>query len=362
VDAVEFGLFFINEKAPGVSEEQVMADALEQCRVADELGFDALWLGEHHFAPYGTMADTMVFAGAVSQVTKRIPIGTAVIVPTFQHPVRVAEQVAMLDLLSGGRFRLGVGRGYQQREFRGYGVPQNESKARFRESVTIIEGLLRNDSFSYQGEFWTVDDLTIAPRPVREIPIYVAVSRTPESFEWAVEKGYGVMAGNPYSIDAGTSGAQEMYVAAQRKAGQLESMGKAWGLLNNVLVNENSQAAREMFRRTWEIGNQYLWKWARVVEEGQELPEDYKYFDGWMDWIKDEQYENIWSYDGTLVGSPDEIVERLHKLWEMQGPLDKYIIWMNRGGCIPQKEVLHSMELFATKVMPQVRNLRADAG
>jgi alkanesulfonate monooxygenase SsuD/methylene tetrahydromethanopterin reductase-like flavin-dependent oxidoreductase (luciferase family) len=265
----------------------------------------------------------------------------------------------MLDHMSDGRFRLGVGRGYQQREFKGFGVPHNQSKARFRESVTIIEGLLKNETFSYEGEFWSVDNLTIAPRPARDIPIYVAVTTTPDSFEWAVDRGYGVMAGNPYAIDAGSGTSIEMYAAAQRKAGQLESMGKAWGLLNNVFVHESSEVAREQFRRTWEIGNQYLWKWARVVEEGQELPEDYKYFQGWMDWIKEEQYENIYGYDTTLVGSPQEVVERLHKLWEIQGPLDKYIIWMNRGGCIPQKDVLHSMELFATKVLPEVRHLKA---
>src|ERR1039458_7154182 len=161
---MKFGLFFINEKPPWISDEQVMKQALEQCRLADSMGYDALWLGEHHFAPYGAMSDTMVFAGAVSQVTKRIPIGTAVIVPAFQHPVRVAEQVAMLDLLSDGRFWLGLGRGYQEREFKGFGIPQSESKARFRESVTIIEGLLNQETLSYDGEFWSLDNLTIAPR------------------------------------------------------------------------------------------------------------------------------------------------------------------------------------------------------
>jgi alkanesulfonate monooxygenase SsuD/methylene tetrahydromethanopterin reductase-like flavin-dependent oxidoreductase (luciferase family) len=94
-----------------------------------------------------------------------------------------------------------------------------------------------------------------------------------------------------------------------------------------------------------------------VVEEGQELPDDYKHFAGWMDWIKDESYEDIFSYDTTLIGSPDEVVERVHRLWEANKPMSHWIISMNRAGCTPQREVLRSMELFASKVMPQVRHL-----
>lgn len=358
---MQFGLFFINERAPGVSDAEVTKDALEQCRLADEVGFDAVWLGEHHFSPYGTMPDTMVFAGAVSQVTKRVNIGTAVIVPTFQHPVRVAEQVSMLDHLSDGRFWLGVGRGYQQREFNGFGIPQSESKNRFRESVTIIRGLLRNETFSYEGEYWSVDDLGITPKPIREVPIYVAVSRTPESFEWAVEEDFGVLVGNPYSIDSGNEDAQEMHTAAQRAAGRPESSARTWATLNNVFLHESSQKAKDIFEETWKIGNEYLWKYARVVEEGQEVPDDYKHYAGWKDLINTQEYQSLAASPSTMVGSPNEVVERLERLTELSPGIDKYILWMNRGGSIPQREVLESIELFGTKVLPQVRDLGSAA-
>jgi alkanesulfonate monooxygenase SsuD/methylene tetrahydromethanopterin reductase-like flavin-dependent oxidoreductase (luciferase family) len=354
---MRFGLFFINERAPGVTDHEVMKNTLEQCRVADEVGYDYLWFGEHHFAPYGTMADTMVYAAAASQLTKRIRIGNAVIVPAFQHPVRIAEQVAMLDLMSDGRYTLGVGRGYQQREFKGFGVPHSESTARFRESMDIIEGLLKHESFSYEGQFYTIDNLTIAPRPQNDIPIFVAVSRTPSSFEWAIQRGYGILGGNPYAFHSGTEEARELYLSALRAAGEPETLDKAWGLINNVFVLDTNEQARTVFRRSWELWNQYLWKWARVVEEGGELPDDYKHFSGWMDWIKDERYDDIFDYDTTLIGSPDEVVDRVHRLWEANKPMSNWIISMNRAGCTPQKDVLRSMELFATKVLPQVRHL-----
>jgi alkanesulfonate monooxygenase SsuD/methylene tetrahydromethanopterin reductase-like flavin-dependent oxidoreductase (luciferase family) len=357
---MKFGLFFINEQPPWLSGREVMLQSLEQCKAADELGFEALWFGEHHFAPYGTMADTMVFAGAASQVTSRIALGTAVIVPAFQHPARVAEQVAMLDLLSDGRFWLGMGRGYQQREFQGFGIPQSESQARFRESVTIINGLLTNDRFTHHGEFWNIDDLSITPSPRDNVPIYIAVSQTPESFEWAVKSGFGVMVGNPYASDANSGGSHAMYLAARREeiehnTGQLP--GDAWGLLNNVFVQENSQQARAIYEQTWKIGNEYMDKWARVVEEGSSLPEDYRHYEGFLDNIRNARYDDIWQFPGTMIGSPAEIVDRIHQLWEKESRLDKYILWMNRGGAIAQPELLRSMELFATEVMPHVAEL-----
>jgi alkanesulfonate monooxygenase SsuD/methylene tetrahydromethanopterin reductase-like flavin-dependent oxidoreductase (luciferase family) len=358
---VRFGTFLINEKPPGGSDATVLRDSLEQCRLADELGYDVIWLGEHHFAPYGTMPDTMVFAAALSQITRRIQIGTAVIVPAFQHPIRVAEQVAMLDHLSNGRFVLGLGRGYQQREFQGFGIPQAESTARFREAIVIIEGLLANEAFTHEGKFWQVSDLSLAPRPAHDIPIYVAVSKTPDSFHWAAEHGYGIMVGNPYAIDAGTGDGQRLYVETQQQAGRAVSMAHTWGLMNSVFVHESAERARELFRQSWQIGNDFLWRYARVVEEGQDLPADYKHYAGWYDWIQHAEYDKIFDNPWTLVGSPDEIVERLHAVRELQTkfgpPIDKYILWMNRGGCIAQQEVMRSMELFATKVMPQVRDL-----
>jgi alkanesulfonate monooxygenase SsuD/methylene tetrahydromethanopterin reductase-like flavin-dependent oxidoreductase (luciferase family) len=152
---MRFGLFFLNEKPPTLTDEQVVENSLEQCVAADELGFDTLFLGEHHFAPYGTMADCAVFGGAVATLTKRIQISNAVMIPSFVHPVRVAEQVAMLDVMSHGRYAPGFGRGDQQREFNGYGVDQNESTERFREAMKIIDGLLSNETFTYHGRFWS---------------------------------------------------------------------------------------------------------------------------------------------------------------------------------------------------------------
>ncbi|GEL21216.1 luciferase [Pseudonocardia sulfidoxydans NBRC 16205] len=358
---MEFGLFTISEKSPDMSYRQVVEDTLEQARVADRTGYDVVFLGEHHFAPYGTLPDTMVFAGAVSQATERIKIGTAVIVPAFQHPVRIAEQAAMLDVMSGGRFILGIGRGYQQREFEGFGVPQSESTARFREATEIIERLLAGETLTYEGRFWSCKDVSLSPKVEGDVPIYVAVSRTPENFAWAVEKSYGVMVGNPYAIDAGSGDGQQLYVDAQAQAGAAADTSNTWGLMNSVFVDKDSSRARDVFRKTWETGNEFLWKYAKVVEDGGDIPDDYKHYAGWYDWIQHAEYDKIFGNPWTLVGSPAEIVERLHAISEMQSkygpPMRNYILWMNRAGCLSQKDVLSSIELFASDVMPHVRDL-----
>lgn len=358
---MKFGLFMLNDKPPGMSDAESYRNCLEQCRAADEMGYDALWLGEHHFAPYGTVADCTVLGAAISQITKRILIGTSVIVPIFSHPVRVAEQVAMLDQLSDGRFVFGVGRGYQSREFRGYGVPQAESKVRFREAMEIIEGLLKHENFTYHGKYWSVEDLTIAPRPLRpppELPIMYAVSRSPDSYEMVAQYDYVPFIGNPYAMDPGIGTGRELYVEYLRKYGRPveDRLDSAWGLLNDCFAWDTSQQAAEIYRPAWGIASSHMYNYAKVVEEGEELPEDYKAFEGWMDWLTAGNYEDMLSAETALVGSPDQLVEKLHNLHEVYG-LSNYIIWMNRSGSIPLKDMLHSMELFAEKVMPQVAHL-----
>jgi alkanesulfonate monooxygenase SsuD/methylene tetrahydromethanopterin reductase-like flavin-dependent oxidoreductase (luciferase family) len=359
---MEFGLFFINEKPPILSDTEVVENALEQCVRADELGYDAVFLGEHHFAPYGTMADTMVFAGAVAARTKRVPIGTAVIVPTFTHPVRVAEQCAMLDVMSGGRFWVGLGRGYQQREFNGYGVPQDESKVRFREAVKIIDGLLSNEKFSYEGQFWSFEDLAIAPRPLQQPrpPIYLAASATPDSTEWMVENEYLPLTGNPYSLDPFSSGkVGHTILETQRRLGRPESLDVAWGLLHNVFVAETDAEAAALFKANWQLGNEYLHTYARVVEGDSPLPEDYKYYAAMhklWETLKVTDYEDMLKGEGSLIGSPDTVARKLERLYEDTG-MHKQLLWMNRGGAVPQEDMLRSMELFITEVAPQVKHL-----
>jgi alkanesulfonate monooxygenase SsuD/methylene tetrahydromethanopterin reductase-like flavin-dependent oxidoreductase (luciferase family) len=356
---MKFGLFFLAEKPPGISDADVYSNILEQCRVADELGYDAVWLAEHHLAPYGTIPDTLTFAAAVAQVTKKIRIGTAVIIPAFHHPLLLAEQIAMVDLMSEGRFDLGVGRGYQIREFKALGIPQEESRARFQESLEILEGLLTKENFSFEGKFWSVEDVTIYPRPVQQPmpPIYVAVIRSPESFKFIAERGYDALVGNPYQVDPELNEALELYKAAMRDAGKARGSENIW-VLTNGFVHEDLEFAQDYPRKSVELGIDYVLKYSKPLEEGQEIPEDYKHYADWFSRQRRIPYEEMVKLDTALFGTPDLVAERLLKMHQEAG-WDNFILTLNRGGWMEQKEVLKSMELFAKKVMPEVKKQAA---
>ncbi|MEJ2205342.1 MAG: LLM class flavin-dependent oxidoreductase, partial [Gemmatimonadota bacterium] len=230
---MKFGIFLLGDKPPGLMDKQVFDNLLEEARWAEELGFDNVWLAEHHFSPYGLIASLPVAASAIAAVTERIRIGTACIVPAFHNPIDLAEQIAMVDVISGGRFEAGFGRGYQAHEFRTFGVPMNESTARFREAITIIEGLLSNERFSYEGEFWQLEDVSIQPRPVQSpMPIYCTVMKTPSSFEWIAEKGYRALIGNPYQVDPELSRGLDLFIESHRKRGLPTGTEGVWGMLN----------------------------------------------------------------------------------------------------------------------------------
>ena len=136
---MKFGLFYLFSAFGDMPQDRIFSEVLEEIDYGEELGFDSVWLPEHHFSVYGTLGNPMTLAAAIAQRTKRMLIGTAVMVLPFQHPLRLAEDAALVDALSGGRLLLGIGRGYQVPEFDVLDVPQDQSRAMFLESLEIIK-------------------------------------------------------------------------------------------------------------------------------------------------------------------------------------------------------------------------------
>jgi alkanesulfonate monooxygenase SsuD/methylene tetrahydromethanopterin reductase-like flavin-dependent oxidoreductase (luciferase family) len=358
---VKFGLFYILQQPAGRTSAQVYADNLEQYRLADELGFDELFLGEHRISQYGTLPSPMVLAGAISQVTKRVRIGTAVVIPAFSHPVRVAEEAAMVDVLSGGRFDLGVGRGYQRKEFAAMGVDQNESAGRFFESMEMIERLLSEENVTYHGEFWSVDDVTVYPRPIqKKLPISVAVFKTQSTFDWAVGKGHGILAGNPYSIQPEIEVSYREYLAALRRAGQSIDTGGAWGLASTYVDTDRERARRTALADSRAYMAQ-LGQHGSVAAPDGSIPKGYEHHaDAWWKAWGDKLDERMHDLPSTLVGTPDEVVTKLTRMYEEFG-FQNVIMTINQGGTLSQLDVLRCYELIAKEVFPAVTHLGAAA-
>ena len=350
---MKFGLFFLLEKYESVSDTEVYSNALEQVAAAEELGYDSVWLAEHRFTPYGIMPDTTVFGAAVAATTKRLRIGTAVVVLPFFNPIRLAEQVAMLDVMSDGRYDFGVGRGYQAGEYRGFGISMDESRARFEEVLDICIGLWTQDHFSFEGKHFHLDDVTIEPKPIQKPhpPVRITVMRTAASFRYAAERHYGIVSGNPYQRDPEFREAFFAYQSVMKEMG-LESQAKDFWALTPTFIHEDAEMSVQIPRQSWESYSASFEKYGTPKQADGSLSRDYAAYEdrGFGRPGADEDPLKMPSY---LLGNPDMAIEKLKGL-EKEG-MSNFIVWMNRGGGIPQKEILRSMELFAKKVMPAFR-------
>jgi alkanesulfonate monooxygenase SsuD/methylene tetrahydromethanopterin reductase-like flavin-dependent oxidoreductase (luciferase family) len=356
---MRFGVFILGDKPGHLSHREVFRNVLEEAVWAEELGYDAVWLAEHHFSPYGTLANLPLVAAAIASRTERIRIGTACMVAPFHDPIHLAEQIAMVDTLSGGRFDAGFGRGYQAHEFRGFGVPMDEATDRYQECLTMVEGLLTREGYSHEGKYWQIEDVTIHPRPVQDpIPLWCTVMKTPSSFEWMADRGYGAIIGNPYQVDPDLAGALDIYLQTRRARSLSQGTEHVWALLN-AFVDEDDDFARTYPRRSVELSIEAHQQYSSPFERGGEVPADYKAYADWFEKHDAQTYEQILDSHLTLMGSPERIVAKMRTVVDMGWR--NLILRMSRGGAMDREKVRSSMALFAREVMPAVAELEAAA-
>ncbi len=218
---MKFGLFYLFSDFGDIPQDQLFKEVLKEIEYGEELGYDSVWLPEHHFAVYGMLGNPMTFAAAVSQRTHRMKIGTAIMVLPFQHPLRLAEDAALVDVLSDGRLLLGLGRGYQPPEFHGFGVPQERSSDIFREGMEILTRALSGEKFAYDGEFYKIEEpIEIFPKPIQKPhpPFYIA-SISPRSYEITAQHGASLMRSPQFSDLDTVAAGYEVYKTKMREYG-----------------------------------------------------------------------------------------------------------------------------------------------
>ncbi|MBV8777013.1 MAG: LLM class flavin-dependent oxidoreductase, partial [Alphaproteobacteria bacterium] len=195
---MQFGVqFFPNVRPEERPAEQYFREALDLAAEADRLGYSHIRIVEHYFHYYGGYSpNPIVFLAAAAQRTQRARLVTGAVLPAFNHPLKLAGEIAMLDAISGGRLDVGFARAFLPHEFRRFGRLPDESVARFREGIEQVDLLLREEAVTHRGRFHTIENTTSLPRPTqRPRPkFYVAALNTPESFEYAGTMGYAVMA------------------------------------------------------------------------------------------------------------------------------------------------------------------------
>jgi alkanesulfonate monooxygenase SsuD/methylene tetrahydromethanopterin reductase-like flavin-dependent oxidoreductase (luciferase family) len=195
---MKFGLNFFPSVGPDKkSGAQYFGEAMHIIGLADELGYSHVRQVEHYFKPYGGYSpNPIVFLSAASQRTRYARLVTGAVLPAFNHPLKLAGEIGMLDGLSNGRLDLGLARAFLPYEFKQFGVSLDDSRRRFTEGVTQLKLLLEGENVSHEGEFHSFHDVTSLPRPTQKPrpPIWIACTSTPQSFAEAGKAGFNIMA------------------------------------------------------------------------------------------------------------------------------------------------------------------------
>jgi alkanesulfonate monooxygenase SsuD/methylene tetrahydromethanopterin reductase-like flavin-dependent oxidoreductase (luciferase family) len=223
---VRFGLFLPSAQFPGRDHGSVLRDTVAAARAAEAAGFDDVWLAEHHFMSYGVCPSATALAGYILGATSRIDVGTAVSVLSTQHPVALAEQAALLSLVSGGRFRLGVGRGGPWMDLEVFGTGLDRYENGFAESLDLLLTWLRGERVSWSGKAFQFREVPVVPRAVPPPPVAVAcTSRQTESL--AAERGLPMLLGMHVG-DAEKAAAVRRHAAAAGTAAPHIATGVAY--------------------------------------------------------------------------------------------------------------------------------------
>lgn len=325
------GIFSVADHYPKElrrSATELYGELLDQAEAADALGFDSFWIAEHHFHEYGAIPRPPVWLAAAAERTRRIRLGSAVVVLPFDNPLRTAEDYAMVDMLSGGRLNLGVGSGYLTHEYAGFGLSLEEKRERFNEALEVVLRAWTGERFSYEGRFHHIENVQLNVRPVQSPrpPVWVATLRA-DAAPHIGAQGLPAML-IPYAsaetleeMKAGVALYKEAFVQA---GGRPEDATVPFGL--HCHCAEATAGARAEAREPME-------RYVRTRLYAVQRP-----------------FETLVEQNVVAFGDPDEIV-RVARLYEAAG-FTHFLAIANFGG-LPHTQVLRSMELMARHVLPR---------
>jgi len=312
---------------------------LDQIVQAEELGYDNVWLAEHHFTEDGYNPSTLPTAAAIAARTSRIRIGTYILLMPFQHPVRVAEDATCIDIWSNGRFDLGAGQGYAAGEFQALHIPRKERSARLAEGVELVRRLWIEENVTFEGRFTQVSDLTLSPKPVQQphIPLWIG-ARADRAIRRVAQMGCHLMA------TIGPDPAP-LYIQTLRENGH-DPADFNIGQIRMVYVAENEDQAWEDVREHLHYSMQY---YGVILAEANDAPGD---ADGWQ-FTHASQLRNSGFGRAAMIGTPDQVARKMEKFCQ-RFHCTHFVLGTQLPGLDPQK-VTRSLELFAQEVLPAFR-------
>lgn len=337
-----FGIHYSCQSPEG-EWESIYRKTLQQAQEAENLGYEVFSVAEHHFLPDGWIPTPTVFLGGLAAVTDQADLVTNIIVLPLHNPIEVAEQAAVLDLMSGGRFNLGVAIGWRDEEFAAYNVDKSERVGRTVEGIQLIRRLLTEESVTYNGDFYDTENLELMPRPVQQsIPIWYggqsknAIKRSTRMADaWSM---------SPIETREEIAEKIEFYRTKLVENGRsFDEVRKP--LRREAYVAEDDETAWE------EIAPSLLYEYDDVYGDYDDIGHTFE-SEGTQEEVLEELREH--ASDRFIIGGPETAIKELERYEEEVG-MDDVILRMHFPGLDPSKS-RKSMRIIAEEVMPQFTN------
>ncbi|HLG72037.1 MAG TPA: LLM class flavin-dependent oxidoreductase [Chloroflexota bacterium] len=347
---MKFGHFCLPTYYPDVypSVAAHMRHLVDFMAGSEELGFDALWANEHHFHAYGGHIPSVpIFLAALAQRTKRVRLGSSIIVMPLHNPIEVAEQLAMVDLMSGGRLELGLGRGFVVHDHETFGIDIADGQALTTEGLEVVLKAWTGKPFTYHGKHFKYENLTVWPKPEQDPhpPIWMACSNTPASFEWTARQGYKLLTVayvKPLPVlAANTQLYREAWVASGRDLANCDICTHY-----QIVCDEDGDVAR---RRAKQALERYTGLLQESLRQAKNVNEALR-----QSAAEDVDIEHIVEQGRMCVGTPDECLAVLQRAQDELGVtvVDGNFLF----GGMTYEEADRSIRLFANEVMPRMRD------
>ena len=344
---MKFSNFLFTASMDPNKDDQVIEEALREAQLCDELGMDMLWLAEHHFDGICAYVDPVTFAAALAASTKRIHIGFAVAQMSLHHPIRMAEQMALIDNISKGRLVVGLGRGtaYNVYDYQGYGIDPKEAYERLIEAEGIMIKAWTTENYEHQGKYWNLKLPQLRPRPyTKPHPAIVRACSGEEAMLGMAREGRPFLM-NIQSNEV-TKHRMDLYRKTMREAGYDEAtvahnVDNTW-VWRNIFVGETDAEAERIAMPAWETQQAFREQMRKKVYAEQGLMLKHEPATP----ARNQQQHSI------LCGSPDTVADAIAEI-------DKIgvggLILVFRLGPMPYEVAANSIRLFMSKVAPRFR-------
>ena len=322
-----------------ISHAQLYKNTLEQVKLAEEVKFDSAWISEHHFLDDGYCPSPAVIASAMAAVTSRIKIGSAGIILPLHNPIRVAEDTALVDNISDGRFNLGVVLGYRKDEFDGFGLPMKQRPSRMEEGIEVIVKSWTEEKFSYEGKRFKLSNINVTPKPVQKPhpPIYIGAFEEP-AIRRAGRLGYPLLIGPGRTMQM-VRDTLGFYNDAAQKAGKNPNNVEHILLREAYIAEDKKKAKRESDKYITSMYKYYFGLGVKMFVRGKQLTG-----------LDDPMFDYL-AADRFIIGDPEDCIREIKRYKDELG-----INYITCRMVFPQAThdtISRCIELFGKEVIPR---------